>query len=215
MQSAPLINTPWGDKCLATQAAPRAALQQGVRQSGSAGQFRYADALAAVLDDIIVCRVVALFKGCCPPTVARFVVSVIVNTIKRAPSRPRSHVCVKVLKGTPPLAHRDSSSAVTGKVSGLRICAALNHRSPHDVLGTSEHPMRTVRVPLYLVKAAARLRSSAGQVDGINNGCGATVAEALPCRGRPRGRPLPIGSASDHRQHPKSLSGSINEFWHN
>lgn len=79
-------------------------------------------------------RSISALRECvCPPAIARFVVSIIVYPVNRFPFRPQSHVRKEIFKSRPPIANKDSSSAISMKIFMLRVCASLMNLSPEII----------------------------------------------------------------------------------
>ncbi len=90
--------------------------------------------------------VVGLFFSCCPSAVRRFVITVIVDTVKgMARARAWANICIKRDEGfTPSLAHGNSSASISRVDNPSRIFATLFHRLPSVVFGCAIHSMRSV-----------------------------------------------------------------------
>lgn len=90
----------------------------------------------------VAARIGALFFARSPSTIARLVVSIIVDSIKRIAWRAHTHIGNKVLKtgatwnyAAPALANSDTTSTPMFKVWQVRISASLNHGAPTVVHG--------------------------------------------------------------------------------
>lgn len=75
-----------------------------------------------------------LLFACCPPTIHRGVVGVVVDPVERRSFRTAAHVFCELSVGVPPLsAHSDASTSVVGKLLGGWRVAAPKHALPHGV----------------------------------------------------------------------------------
>jgi predicted PurR-regulated permease PerM len=96
--------------------------------------------LYSFLQSGLIARIQCLFLSRCPAAVIRFVVSIIVNPVKRQTIRTLTHVITKLFKSrasriyrAPLLANRDASAAPVFIVCSERIRAPLNHVRPSVV----------------------------------------------------------------------------------
>jgi hypothetical protein len=146
-----------------------------------------------------------------PMTIARFIVTVIVDAINNFPPRSFTHVGKKVFKREPSFANFNSSTTVISVPSSLFVCAANDHVGPALI--------RPWVCPLFRgmaycksilgLPASARLRTASSQLNDSNNGLLAAVALAKPQRAKT------ITASSFKSNKPtKPLSCDINESGH-
>jgi hypothetical protein len=121
----------------------------------------------------------------CPSAIARFVVAIVVDTIKRvAFAWMRWHIVQEVFKLVPPITNDDSTATIIEKCLATRIVTAIKHRGPrfeHRTAGmaVSSEP-DAVRSRRFTSKAAARFGhtiSKSACVDGLGV---AAIADAKP-----------------------------------
>jgi len=108
-------------------------------------------------------RVVSLNNRSRPPDVARFIISVVIDSVYGVSiTWPRTYVRQKSLKRLrPSFADCDSASAIQPKIQDIRIEAPSFHCFPDSVFGGSSKAMRSGPLgSFFLVKAAARLCSA-------------------------------------------------------
>jgi len=85
--------------------------------------------------------VVRLFLARSPSTVARFIISIVVDAIQSQSFRLLSHVGNEIHKVMPSLAHFDPTSAVIRVVGRARIFTSRNHSRPALVRRSTGVPM--------------------------------------------------------------------------
>jgi hypothetical protein len=132
-----------------------------------------------------------LFASSGPATVVRFVVSVIVDAIKRMiGGRTSAHVGQEVFVRTaPPIAHLESATAVTWIPLVRRIRATLTHINPCVVLGrplaaTGIAVSRVAGAAFVAVITAAAQRLPVLQVGPLHDPFIAALAPAQKIRSR-------------------------------
>jgi len=97
--------------------------------------------------------VILLNRRCSPSAVTRFVIAVVVNTVKRGVFRSLPHISDEVFKRlSPSLADSNSASAIVGVSSGATAQAAANHSVPDSVDNTFGHPVGCASFTLGLDK---------------------------------------------------------------
>lgn len=79
--------------------------------------------------------VIGLFFSSGPTAVARFVVSVIVNSFQSQSARLCSHIGKKKDKRVPPIANRNAPTSVSFKPRNIWVSATRQHCSPNCVCG--------------------------------------------------------------------------------
>ncbi len=89
---------------------------------------------------ILISGIQRLFSSRRPSTISRFVISIVVDSIKRKAERPIAHIRTKLLKAsspwrnaTPLFANRNTATTPILVVRAVRIGAALNHACPSVV----------------------------------------------------------------------------------
>jgi hypothetical protein len=103
-----------------------------------------------------------LLLCCSPSDVANFISFFVVDSVQGFSLRAVSHVCVKSFKGEEFFAHSNSSPAIAGKHSMLRISASSNHLDPAKVTRSSRLSVRDSHGNQHLVtQASARPRTAA------------------------------------------------------
>jgi hypothetical protein len=117
-----------------------------------------------------------LLSGCRPPTVLRFVITVIVDSIKAGAFWACPHIRQEVLEGEPSVADRNASPAVTVVSDVLGIKAASLHGLPRLILGWTN-----TRNPVFFVAARTTCRSlPARQRMGVAESGTSAFADANP-----------------------------------
>ena len=82
-----------------------------------------------------------LFCSCCPPTIARFVVPIIVDAVKTMFGWAWTHIGVEISKVEPTLTYCDSASAIVFPPVVVDFKAASLHRLPTTILRRIGHAM--------------------------------------------------------------------------
>jgi hypothetical protein len=149
-----------------------------------------------------------------PTAVARFVVAIVVDAVQRMIGRwAPAHIGQKVFVGAaPPVAYRDTASAViTVALVGLGV-AAFQHAAPRPKLGGPASSARfAVRgqhlAEAVFVVAAAALRESSPQASAGNDTLSAAVAPT-----QPMGAGVVSPRASHDRQPAVALSCCQNDW---
>lgn len=121
----------------------------GNRVSLDAGPARpvcYTQSFSVVGQVSGMARVQRLLPWCSPPAIARFIVTIVVNTVNRVFwGRLWSHVLVKVEKGShPTVADSNSASSVVAVTRKLLVGASLDHARPSAVFGGIVQVVRRV-----------------------------------------------------------------------
>lgn len=152
-----------------------------------------------------------------PSAIARFVVHVVVDSVKSSALRLMTHICKELLKGVQPLrAHRDASASVISESFVIRIGASLFRQCPANVFrcsarSTPSHAMcRASLGGRVLPEASARLRATYPQT--LNAGYGESSAIATT-NNTPESAWKWFGVAEDN-QTSKSQSSYVNIFGH-
>lgn len=138
------------------------------------------------------------------------VVSVVIDAINTMSCGTFSHVCKKIFKFLPPLAHFDAATAVMPIRLIVCFFASLPHakpnlisRRPVAVYGTKTVTMDNWRLTPI---TAARARITSSQVAASYNGTAAAIARA-----QPSGAAVLVTSCFfQNCQHTKTLAGEIN-----
>lgn len=153
-------------------------------------------------------RIASLFLECCPPAVVGFIVAIYVDAVYRVIRRwLRPHIGQEVLERVaPPVANRDTASAVMFPSDCIRIRAAVLESLPGAIL-------RGVRpvVPQFQFsdalsfQASATLGQAAGESGSGDDNLCAAVANARPVYSRP-----PVREA-DNSEPRESLAREIFE----
>lgn len=121
-----------------------------------------------------------------PPTVARFVVAVVVDAIYRHMRRSLAHVEQEVLKLLPSLANCNTSPTVQSEYASFRVFASAMHFDPNSVrsgwLTAGGFAMLDVfgSQPGLCVQAPARLGVPAAQGCRLDIGNTSAITFALP-----------------------------------
>ena len=127
-----------------------------------------------------------LFPGR-PAAIAGFVVSVVVDAIKRQTAGAFAHIGKKIVERKPPLANGNATRAIPLELSGFRIEAALLHMRPGIV--SRRWPcfvrwrmtMTDLRLP-FTLKTTATCRVTAREIVADCCDFGAAVTTAKPSR---------------------------------
>lgn len=156
----------------------------------------------------IVIPIQVLFALCCPSTVVRFVISVIVDTVNRGANRLSAHIRQEVFERlSPTYTNRNTAPAIALPVFMLSICASLNHRRPSSVFwrGVTRERMAV----LQSSPTAAAARVPALQIISLSNRFVAAIAKTIPASlftALARWR-------DDHKQ-AETLTCEIESRWH-
>lgn len=118
-------------------------------------------------------RVICLLLHFCPNAILWEIPGIIVHPFDTPPRRRVAHVLRECPDVVPPLADRDSSAAVAGEESSVRIQASGEHFSPYSTDSGSAEPMLPFNAP-------AGDLATAGEVPDINLGMSSAVACANP-----------------------------------
>lgn len=141
--------------------------------------------IASTMRDAILmrpARVVVLSVVSGPSHIARFVVSIVVNAVKRQIRRWTS-ANISDERGktvTPAVAYLNTAGTIVAVVATRRVVAPLNHRSPNGMFGRIAHAV----FPACL-SAAARLRRSSSQAPDEHVALSATRAATFQMPQRP------------------------------
>jgi hypothetical protein len=120
----------------------------------------------------------------CPSHIARFVIAIVVDAIKRQISWTPTHIVEKQFKAVSPfLAYGNSSATVIMKVRISWICASLNHGAPNMIFRSWCIVPAVTMLPetdchSLCPETTAALASSRTQADGIYQLFIATIASA-------------------------------------
>ena len=129
----------FGGQCLFESPSPaKPATQCRIVDANPTSPRANAHGFTVERDSLGTTSVLSLFHYSCPPTVLRFVVAVIVNSVNRiVETWLLSHVSQKVCKRLQPsLANCDASSTIAVIVRGARIVATSLHFLPSVVFWT-------------------------------------------------------------------------------
>lgn len=142
--------------------------------------FFYGKGQTIVGDEAIASPVFALFLLCCPSAVARFVVSVVVYTIKRMIERwTFAHIREKIIKGIPSLANGYSSTAIVFPRTKARVATARPHSNPSAMLRALRFLMgRFVSQSDFTLLATTRKRVAATKCGLLNGAFGSANTNA-------------------------------------
>jgi hypothetical protein len=161
----------------------------------------------------IISLVATLFSSCCPATVARFIVAVVVYPLQAVRwGWLSSHVGEEVVKRLlPSLAHLDSTTAIVFVTSTVWVVTSLIHGIPCIVLRGMLHTVSPASIStkrMLQPKATAASGISPTQASALNNRCTAACANASPAviLFSPRNLTANIGSDS---QSTKGLSAKV------
>ena len=162
--------------------------------------------------------IVGLLTPSRPPTVAGFVISIVVDAIESQFRRSFAHVGEEVVKEMPSLTHIDASPAVMLEVLVCGIAASIEHAGPRfigsghlasaimamtDTMGLREN---------FEMSAAAAYRCAAAKL--VRHGDGFVSAVALTNPIRPRA-PWPRRNVpSQYDKARETLAGDIVESGH-
>src|ERR1043165_874636 len=126
--------------------------------------------------------VVSLLLGRSPTHVAGLVIAVVVDAVKRVARRLRPHVREKRQEVAAPLvAHTDSATAVTVKLSIFGVMTPLLRLAPGKMFRGEIPPMtRRVLSGDLAPKTPTAPRSTVAQVSARNINSRAAIAEAAP-----------------------------------
>lgn len=107
--------------------------------------------------------VASLFKRRCPPAVAWFIITIVVDSVNRVCRAGFfAHVFIKMQKGMPAFTYLDSTSTVPSITSVVGVMASLQHLAPGFVYSSFRHSVNSIRstnarVVLALTSVAAKL----------------------------------------------------------
>jgi hypothetical protein len=123
-----------------------------------------------------------LFRGGRPATVARFVITIIVDAIKRHVRRRIAHVGIEIFEGLPPIADTNPSAAVSVIRRFCGVLASLLHAAPHVVNRRVSFAVRCVAAggDQFHLQASAGSGSPGAQPMGWHVGVRSTVTGATP-----------------------------------
>lgn len=145
--------------------------------------LRYREVLAVESQTAIAAGITGLLLRRGPAAIAQFVISIIVNTIKRVGgTRPRPHIVVESLKRiAPPGTDLNTASAVVGISRSRWIRASLNHMRPNGILWRMNLSMMFLR---FRPVADTPTTSSVSPCKAVLNDCDASsaVTTANPIR---------------------------------
>jgi hypothetical protein len=161
----------------------------------------------------IISLVATLFSSCCPSTIARFIVSVVVYPLQAVRrGRLLSHVGEEVVKRLlPPLAYFDATTAVVFITCTVWSVTSLIHSIPGIVLRGMLHTMSPTSISTETMlqpKATAAFGPPHTQVSTLNNMRTSACADASPTvvLFSPRNLTANIGSDS---QPAKGMSAKV------
>lgn len=120
-----------------------------------------------------------LFGLRCPSAILRGVRPFIINTIQSHSIRARPHISVIVLKGHPPGANADTSTAIIWERLVRWVSASLNHRKPSLVISRAALAVCAMAVPLM---ASARSCLAACEIAAIDLFFGSAFTANEPSR---------------------------------
>ena len=173
----------WGFNCLykrPIQAQPTT--HQTFIHAEKSAPLLNALGLSFVCKGSIVAFVVGLLFSRSPSTIARLVIPVIVNTIKRMVGWSYSHVSQEVDKEIPSVANGNSSSTISSVKPRLRIGATLFHAHPCFVF-SAQLPCPVRRMSMLQNSATpATSGFAAAQVGTIDRIFHPASASACPLR---------------------------------
>lgn len=141
--------------------------------------------------------VASLFGHRDPLAIHGFVISVVVDAIKRATKWALTHIGNEVSKVRPSFANAYAASAVERVILRARIATSLEHSGPYRVLRRLVHTVS-------LHPAAAGLGMPPLEIRASYNALAPTVASASPYRPT-----VNTAGARSHHKSAKTLSGQI------
>lgn len=148
--------------------------------------FGKAHRFSGVGQQMVGSPVAALLLHRGPSAVARFVVSVVIDSIKRQAGRLNTHVREKVSVNHPPFANGNSATSIMVKIFVFWIAAPIFHRPPNLVRCLAQKPVgataRAVRDLRFPHQASATAYSLRNQVSASTSFRSSAVAETLPKR---------------------------------
>ncbi len=163
-------------------AAVQSALQGAFRQAQFSFPCRKALSLPVVREISHPSTIVRLLKRCRPSTVARSVIAVVVQSVKRQAWRARSHVSKKGGEVIAPfVAHRNAASAVVLRVLSICIEAAPFGFAPRVVFTRSALSVCSTSGNQFVFgKAPTRARDSVRQAPPVDGRDGSAVTLTDP-----------------------------------
>ncbi len=120
------------------------------RNASLTGEFRERQFSSAIFNENIRDPVVCLLSSCRPSTIARFIVPIVISSVKRMfGTWFLAHVSKEVLEQTPPFAHRDPAAAIEFRGRIRWVVASLFHAGPCAIF-------RSATLSVRAAHAAAR-----------------------------------------------------------
>lgn len=164
-----------------------------------------APALSGKLQDDVV-RLVSRLLACgCPSAILRLIPAIIIDPVDRHSFRGFSHICKKIGKDGPTIAHSHASTAVPSIVGRVRIGAPLQHGVPDLESARCRLPVSASGLACLLcLKASTGLRKTFPQAVSNNLFGGAAIASTLP-----KALALSSASATDDRKASESSSRKV------
>lgn len=155
------------------------------------------------------CRLpfVSSLRDCCSPsTVARFVVTVRVNSIKRCFWWPNTNISEKGSKVSPPFADSYTRSAILTVAPARAIRAALNHACPRGVCARLVHAVR-----VHPLSGAFRSHTAARPHEALLQTVHRShvLSAAVACTAPKTHTPLFFSGRSQRSEFAKNESGNI------
>ena len=157
-----------------------------------------------------------LFHACRPSAILRFIVSVVVNSIKCLVLWSRSHICQKIFKGIyPAFANSNPAPAIKRPCWNIWTIATAFHGLPDSIFRWNiftlcESMSRRASARLFLVKTAATFGELAPERVHCYHCRISTIAKTLP----PRMTSISADN-SLYQQAAKLLSSNVMRFCHN
>jgi hypothetical protein len=147
----------------------------------------------------------------CPHAIRRFVIAVVVSSLKLMVwRRPLAHVSVERFKPLPASADGDSAPAVTCIAPAIRIGATLPHRSPCMPLRRVRHAMRDAALAILIDnQASARFRAARFKAKTKHLFRPSAITATQPARFLAE-----VWHSLQHREAMEFLSGQVFGFVH-
>lgn len=139
-----------------------------------------------------------LLFGRRPAAIARFVIAVVVDAVKRHSVWSRPHIGEEILKYKPAIADLDSASSIKVPIGCLGIAAPIFHTAPQGVFGWQRNAVFLVDPKRYAFQRTTLGAATAlcvAKILGLDNRLVAAVTRTFPKRSN-----LPTSRERDNRK---------------
>jgi hypothetical protein len=175
---------------------------------------KFPDLVNYFRSELTVSAVYSLLRGSSPATVAGFVVSVVIDSVKSHTRRLLAHVFQEVTKVSPAITHCDTTAAPVFPAVVSRVRTASNHVRPGMVCRRSacaslSSVLRGPRDGKFPLKAPAALVPAVSKHNAIS-------VTLIPARAQaaPVGVAAAVRETTQHSEPAERLSGEIFSLSH-